>query len=125
MCFTPMQLNIFAFTDTPRENKESPVLSPLESLVPSITNEESSTSTPEDLVAYEIGDIVKLNLSEEDAESELSIYLEYYYGHIKGKKGKVLQVLPDAKLQYLIEFEVKHENKQLILYHHNLEWFGK
>lgn len=51
----------------------------------------------------------------EEQDSELNIWLQAYYPHLKGKIGKVTEVLPYKKQQYWVEFDVKHEDNRIIM----------
>lgn len=74
--------------------------------------------------AYEVGNVVTVDFPTEESDFELYNYLRYYYPHIEGKKGRILKIMPYSKLQYLIEFDAKHEERTLILDHRNLVWIS-
>ncbi|MGE7983675.1 hypothetical protein [Solibacillus sp. NPDC093137] len=91
-----------------------------EEIVDSIETEHIEPYTDEETVSYEVGDVVKIIYPTEEEDAEMYNYLHYYYSHLKGKKGRVVKVLPYKKLQYEVEFDTKHEERLLTLYHENL-----
>lgn len=91
-----------------------------EEIVNSIETEHIEPYTDEETVSYEAGDVVKIIYPTEEEDAEMYNYLHYYYSHLKGKKGRVVKVLPYKKLQYEVEFDTKHEDRLLTLYHENL-----
>ena len=91
-----------------------------EDLVDSIETEHTEPCTDDETVSYEIGDVVKIIYPTEEEDAEMYYYLHYYYSHLKGKKGRVVKILPYKKLQYRVEFDIKHEDRIITLYHENL-----
>lgn len=95
-----------------------------EELVEASGTDHTEACNAGEVVSYEVGDVVKIIFPTEEEDSEMYNYLHYYYSHLKGKKGRVLKVLPYKKLQYQVEFDIKNEDRFVTLYHENLLVFS-
>lgn len=100
---------------------EEPQAPPIELEADTVSIDEN---TPQNKLAYEEGDIVKLNIPSEEEDSEIHWWIQYYFSHLKNAKGRVIRVLPYSRLQYEIEFDVKHEDKCITMYHEHLTWIS-
>lgn len=76
------------------------------------------------IVSYEVGDIVKILMPSVEEDSEAYWWMYYYFSHLKNAKGRISRVLTYSRLQYEIEFDVKHEDNRTILYHEHLTWIS-
>lgn len=70
-----------------------------EELVDVFGTEHTGACNIDEAVSYEVSDVVKNIFPTEEDDVELYNYLHYYCSHLKGKKGRVIKILPYKKLQ--------------------------
>lgn len=80
----------------------------------------SSIEAPK-VTAYKAGDVVRINMPNEEDNSEVYWYLKGYYSHLLEAKGRIKRILPYKKLQYEVEFDVKDSNNTIFLHHEHLQ----
>lgn len=87
---------------------------------------DESVTTGSEFASYDVGDTVRILIPNEEDDPETHDYLKYYYGHLQKINGVIAALLPYKKVQYAVNFQVKGEGEDVILYlyHEHIEWIA-
>jgi hypothetical protein len=79
-------------------------------------------SSDQATIAYQEGDIVRINMPAKEEEPGVFWYLKGYFSHLLEAQGCIKRVLPYENLQYKVEFDTKNPRNTLLLHHKHLQW---